>query len=200
MAAKRMFDKDLINQDRFVDLSNEAKLLYFLLGMEADDEGFIGAKKILRVHGIKKEALEELLNENFLIQFESGVVVIVDWNRNNYLQRKKPTLYVKEKSLVELDSENKTYLFKQKKEDGQNQIDHPVNEGDENMNNLNNSYRNKYTNFPDYNQVGMYIFNQGYQHCMDVDMAWNYLIEHKATLDNWEELLSKRYKEFCDAE
>jgi hypothetical protein len=88
----------------------------------------------------------------------------------------------------------------QKKEDAPIKSEHPVNEGDENMNNLNNSYRDKYTNFPDYNQVGMYIFNQGYQHCMDVDMVWHYLMEHKATLDNWEELLSKRYKELCDAE
>ena len=37
MARKRMFDSALINQDNFYDLPMEAKALYFLLGMEADD-------------------------------------------------------------------------------------------------------------------------------------------------------------------
>ena len=38
MASKRMFDKSIIENDWFMDLSMAAKALYFLLGMEADDE------------------------------------------------------------------------------------------------------------------------------------------------------------------
>jgi len=38
MACKRMFDKSIIENDWFMDLSMSSKALYFLLGMEADDE------------------------------------------------------------------------------------------------------------------------------------------------------------------
>ena len=36
-----MFDKAIIDTDKFMDLSMSSKSLYFLLGMEADDEGFV---------------------------------------------------------------------------------------------------------------------------------------------------------------
>ena len=51
MARKRMFDTEIINQDRFLDLSIEAKAIYFLLGMNADDEGFVSSKRILKLYG-----------------------------------------------------------------------------------------------------------------------------------------------------
>jgi hypothetical protein len=58
MTRKRMFDSEIISQDRFIDLSLEAKVLYFLLGMEADDEGFLSPKKILRIHDGTDEMLK----------------------------------------------------------------------------------------------------------------------------------------------
>ena len=36
-----MFDKAIIDTDRFMDLPISTKALYFLLGMEADDEGIL---------------------------------------------------------------------------------------------------------------------------------------------------------------
>lgn len=53
-----MFDSEIISQDRFIDLSLEAKVLYFLLGMEADDERFLSPKKILRIHDGTDEMLK----------------------------------------------------------------------------------------------------------------------------------------------
>ena len=90
-----MFDSEIISQDRFIDLSLEAKALYFLLGMEADDEGFLSPKKILRIHDGTDEMLEELIRSNFIIRFDSGVILITDWNRNNYLDHSsiKETIY-----------------------------------------------------------------------------------------------------------
>lgn len=58
MTRKRMFDSEIISQDRFIDLSLEAKVLYFLLGMEADDERFLSPKKILRIHDGTDEMLK----------------------------------------------------------------------------------------------------------------------------------------------
>ena len=112
MARKRMFDNDIINQDDFLELPSEAKALYFLLGMEADDEGFITPKKILRLHNINIDNLKILIAKEYLIPFESGVVVITDWKRNNYLDRNKikPTMYVEEKELLSYDPQKQKYF------------------------------------------------------------------------------------------
>ena len=107
-----MFDKAIIDTDRFMDLSMSSKALYFLLGMEADDEGFVSYKKVMRIHGGNEDDLKVLVAKKFLIIFESGVVVITDWNTNNYLDknRTKETEYQKEKSMLLLTNLNKYEL------------------------------------------------------------------------------------------
>lgn len=111
-AQKRMFDKAIIDTDRFMDLSMSTKALYFLLGMEADDEGFVSPRKVMRIHGGNDDDVKILAVKNFIIPFESGVVVITDWNKNNWLdsRRTKQTEYQKEKKLLTL-SEDKSYLL-----------------------------------------------------------------------------------------
>lgn len=112
MAQKRMFDKAIIDTDKFMDLSMTAKAMYFLLGMEADDEGFVSYKKVLRIHGGNEDDVKILVAKNFLLQFPSGVVVITDWNANNYLDRNRirPTEYQTEKDLLAL-TDTKRYVF-----------------------------------------------------------------------------------------
>lgn len=112
MARKRMFDLDIINQDTFLDLPMDAIALYFLLGMEADDEGFINPKKVLKLYGGKEDSIKILILKGYLIPFESGVVVITDWKRNNYLQkdRIKPTIYQEEKSQTNYDEITQKYV------------------------------------------------------------------------------------------
>jgi hypothetical protein len=104
MAQKRMFDRAIVDTDRFMDLPMSAKAIYFLLGMEADDEGFVSPKKILRIHGGNEDDVKVLIAKNFLIPFDSGVVVITDWNTNNYLDKNRirPTEYKKERSQLKL--------------------------------------------------------------------------------------------------
>jgi len=110
MSQKRMFDRAIIDTDRFMDLPVSAKALYFLLGMEADDEGFVSYKKVLRIHGGSEDDAKILVAKNFLISFPSGVVVITDWNTNNWLdnRRIKSTEYQAEKKLIVL-TDNKKY-------------------------------------------------------------------------------------------
>ena len=102
MARKRMFDSEIINRDDFLELSLEAKAIYFLLGIFADDEGFISPKKILKLYGGNDSMLDELIKSEFIIQFESGVVLITDWNINNYLNQKRirETIYTLEKQQI----------------------------------------------------------------------------------------------------
>lgn len=102
MATKRMFDKAIVDMDKFMDMPLSAKALYFLLGMEADDEGFVSYKKVMRIHGGNDDDIKILIAKNLIIYFPSGVVVVTDWNKNNWLdsRRIKPTEYQKEKKLL----------------------------------------------------------------------------------------------------
>lgn len=106
MAQKRMFDKGLLETDAFMDMPMPTKALYFLLGMEADDEGFVSPTRVMRIYGGNADDLKVLIAKNFVIQFESGVIVITDWHENNWLdtRRIKETKYKNEKKLLALTS------------------------------------------------------------------------------------------------
>lgn len=107
-----MFDRAIIDTDRFMDMSMSTKALYFLLGMEADDEGFVSYKKVMRIHGGNDDDIKVLQAKNFIIKFDSGVVVITDWNANNYLDKSriKPTEYQIEKEQLAL-TDSRRYVF-----------------------------------------------------------------------------------------
>lgn len=113
MAQRRMFSKEVTTSDLFVDMPSSSQLLYFHLGMEADDEGFIGnAKMLSRAYGSNNDDLKLLEAKGFIIEFPSGVTVVKDWNLNNKIRkdRQKPTIYTEEKTLLSLDSKG-SYLL-----------------------------------------------------------------------------------------
>jgi len=102
MAQKRMFDKAITETDNFTDMPLSTKGLYFLLGMEADDEGFSSPRRVMRIHGGNLDDLNVLIGKKLIIPFQSGVIVITDWKKNNWLdsRRIRPTEYQKEKRLL----------------------------------------------------------------------------------------------------
>ncbi|KKR09566.1 MAG: hypothetical protein UT43_C0017G0017 [Parcubacteria group bacterium GW2011_GWC1_39_29] len=112
MSSKRMFDKAIMETDNFLNISLSAKAIYFLLGMEADDEGFVSPTRILRLYGGEKGDLKNLIDTGLIIPFKSGVVVITDWHQNNWLdiRRIKPTQHQKEKKLLTLNDCRKYVL------------------------------------------------------------------------------------------
>lgn len=108
-----MFSKEVTTSDLFVDMPSSSQLLYFHLGMEADDEGFIGnAKMLSRAYGSNNDDLKLLEAKGFIIAFPNGVTVVKDWNLNNKIRkdRQKPTIYTEEKMLLSLDSKG-SYLL-----------------------------------------------------------------------------------------
>lgn len=98
--------------ERFSDLPMSSKALYFLLGMEADDEGFVSPKRVMKLYGGHDDDLNVLILKNLIIPFNSGVIVITDWNSNNWLdsRRLKPTKYQEERKLLALNKD-KSYLL-----------------------------------------------------------------------------------------
>lgn len=113
MAERRMFAKTIIDSDAFLDMPLSTQALYFHLSMRADDDGFINSpKKVQRMVGCGDDDLKLLIAKNFLIPFESGVVVIKHWKIHNYIRndRYKPTVYKEEKSQLYL-KENNSYTL-----------------------------------------------------------------------------------------
>lgn len=99
-----MFDRAIMETDNFLNISLTAKALYFLLGMEADDEGFVSPKRVIRLYGGETGDLKNLVDAGLIIPFKSGVVVITHWHENNYLNRTriKETQYQQEKQMLVL--------------------------------------------------------------------------------------------------
>ena len=111
MAERRMFAKTIIDSDAFLDMPITARLLYYDLGMRADDDGFVNSpKKIMRIIGASQDDLNILVAKKFIIPFDNGVVVIKHWRIHNYIRKDtyNETTYKEQKALLSLD-ENKAY-------------------------------------------------------------------------------------------
>lgn len=111
MAERRMFAKSIVDSDLFLDMPVSARLLYYDLGMRADDDGFINSpKRTMKVTGASDDDMRLLIAKQFVIPFESGVVVIKHWKIHNYIQkdRYKETIHIEEKNRL-ITCENKEY-------------------------------------------------------------------------------------------
>lgn len=114
MAIRRMFSKEITTSDVFVDMPISCQLLYFHLGMEADDDGFLGnARMLSRAYGMNTDDLRLLEAKGLVISFKNGVTVIKDWQINNQIRkdRHKPTIYKEEQASLSLD-EKGSYTLK----------------------------------------------------------------------------------------
>ena len=101
-----MFHKAILESDEFSRQSLVSKMLYISLNLNADDEGFVGnVKKIMQGIGAKPSHFSSLIDANYLIKFDSGVVAITHWHAHNKLApgRKNPTSYLKERELLTLE-------------------------------------------------------------------------------------------------
>ncbi len=87
MADRRMFHKNVVESDAFLDMPTSAQALYFHIGMYADDDGFVnGPRRIARLIGASNEDLQLLIENRFLLAFPNGVVVIKHWRMANSLK------------------------------------------------------------------------------------------------------------------
>lgn len=116
MAQRRMFSLKVVNSDAFTEMPLSAQALYFHLGMNADDDGFVSsARRVQKTIGAADDDMKILLLKRFILAFKSGVIVVKHWRINNYVRgdRYTPTLYQEEKKQLYI-KENGVYT------------DHPV--------------------------------------------------------------------------
>ena len=96
MAERRMFSKRIIESARFLRMPASSRLLYFDLGMRADDDGVVEAYTVIRATGATEDDFKILVAKNFLkILNEDLVSYITDWSENNRIRpdRKIDSIY-----------------------------------------------------------------------------------------------------------
>ena len=92
----RMISDAIISSGRFLKLSDKAKTLYMYLIVRTDDEGAVEAYPAMMLIGASIEALEELIEKNFVVRLnDDDVVFVTDFFEQNTLRadRVKPSRY-----------------------------------------------------------------------------------------------------------
>ena len=110
MAQRRMFSPQIVESEEFLTMPVSSQALYFHLGMNADDDGFIQPKIIMRTVGSNDDDLKVLIAKRFILPFESGVVVIKHWLIHNLIQKDRyhQTRFLEEKGRLFI-KENKAH-------------------------------------------------------------------------------------------
>lgn len=112
MGNRRMFSLAVVDTDKFIDMPISARLLYYELGMRADDDGFVSsAKKIVRMVGCSEDDLKLLISKNFAICFESGIIVITHWKMHNYIPKDRYHKTIFQDEYLKLEQKNDVYMI-----------------------------------------------------------------------------------------
>ena len=96
MAERRMFSKSIINSARFLRMPPSSRLLYYDLGMQADDDGVVEAFTVMRTTGATEDDLRILCSKGFIVVLNEDLVsFITDWKKNNLIKndRYHPSIY-----------------------------------------------------------------------------------------------------------
>jgi hypothetical protein len=96
MAERRMFSKAVISSGRFLRMPPTSRLLYYDLGMAADDDGIVEAYTVMKSDGCTEDDLRVLIAKGFIrLLNEDLVTQIMDWSKNNVIRadRYKPSIY-----------------------------------------------------------------------------------------------------------
>lgn len=96
MAERRMFARAIINSARFLRMPQTSRLLYYDLGMAADDDGVVEAFTVIRITGAAEDDLRVLASRGFIKVLNDDLVsYIADWTTNNQLRKDRyhPSVY-----------------------------------------------------------------------------------------------------------
>ena len=100
-----MFAKSIIGSARFLRMPPTSRLLYYDLGMAADDDGIVEAFAVLRSTGAAEDDLRVLAMKGFITVLNDDLVSYIrDWGTNNQIRkdRYKPSMYAE--LLVKIES------------------------------------------------------------------------------------------------
>ena len=113
MAERRMFAKSIINSGRFLKMPPTSRLLYYDLGMMADDDGIVEAFSVMAQTHATEDDLRVLVAKGYIkILNDDLVSLICDWKTNNTIRgdRYHPSIYAK---LIEQPNDNQLTTTRQ---------------------------------------------------------------------------------------
>lgn len=88
MARRRMFANAIITSAKFLRMPATSRLLYYDLGMAADDDGCVEAFSVMRMTGATEDDLRVLASKGFIKVLNTDLVsYILDWNTNNQIRK-----------------------------------------------------------------------------------------------------------------
>ena len=96
MAQRRMFSIKIIDSAKFLKMPMSARLLYYDLGMRADDDGVVEAYNVLKMTGSTEDVLRVLLAKEYVkVLNDDMVTFICDWSEHNKIRadRKIDSIY-----------------------------------------------------------------------------------------------------------
>ena len=107
MAERRMFSKTVVNSARFLTMPPSSRLLYYDLGMAADDDGVVEAFTVIRMTGAVEDDLRVLVAKGFISLLNDEMVAyIVDWSKNNQIRKDRYNPSIYQELLVRLTDGN----------------------------------------------------------------------------------------------
>lgn len=101
---RRMFSKTITSSGKFLKMPQSSRLLYYDLGMQADDDGYAEWFTVMKMTGAAEQDLAVLNSNGFVKVFDENVLVIKDWKENNYIQKDRytPSKYL---NVYDMDTE-----------------------------------------------------------------------------------------------
>lgn len=96
MPERRMFSRTIVASGRFLRMPPTCRLLYYDLGMNADDDGIVEAYSVIKTTGATEDDLRVLISKGYLIVLNEDMVsYIKDWKVSNNIRadRYHPSIY-----------------------------------------------------------------------------------------------------------
>lgn len=96
MATRRMFSRVITESARFLRMPATSRLLYYDLGMQADDDGVVEAFTVIRTTGASEDDLRVLATKGFITVLNEDLVSFInDWKVNNLIKKDRyhPSAY-----------------------------------------------------------------------------------------------------------
>ena len=96
MGKRRMFSLRIIDTARFLKMPIDSQVLYFHLGLRADDDGVVEAYPVMKMVGSTEDNIRVLVAKGFCtILNEDFVTYLNDWQEHNLIRadRKIDSIY-----------------------------------------------------------------------------------------------------------
>ena len=96
MAERRMFSKRIMESAGFLKMPSSSRLLYYDLGIRADDDGIVEGFTVLRMTGATEDDLKILFAKGFVSVLNEDLVTYINsWTEHNKIRadRKVDSIY-----------------------------------------------------------------------------------------------------------